>query len=44
MTVMGIVKKGVRSAYEFEFVVGWTREEMLNVLVEGGVSEEVKIV
>ena len=44
VTVMGIVRNGVRSAYGVDFVVGWMREEMLNVFVEGGVRDEVKLV
>lgn len=41
---MGSSRNGVRSAYLVAFVVGWTSDEMLNVLVEGVVSEEVKFV
>lgn len=44
MTPMGIVRKGVRSAYFVEFAVGRMSDEILNVLIEGVLSEVVKFV
>lgn len=43
---MGRERNGVWSGYLYlvVLVMGWRREEMLNVLVEGGVSEGVKLV
>lgn len=41
---MGIVRKGIKSAYLVEFELGRMRDEMLNLLVEGVLIEVEKFV